>query len=717
MEGTSQAQGSPPSEQLVAFNPMGLEAVVHRGNGDSFSGLGTVRSAGDPFAGWLDGVGSVPNVSASQVAVSTSTSGYATQSYIPNQLFRTWADPAQIATSGSHTSLGCSSASAQLSSTSAVPGGMRYSPSHVQTSGTQEQWQYSPYSPSHDRTHLRASQYSISPIQTTISNARYSPSHEELSYEYSPTPVFGSRLLATTDDAPQTDAYPATSNGYARAIAQVPIDALSITKEAASDSGHNSELPSISHRAIDHNGKCRSFIVHGVPHDTPHCSISLMLPIHEYPSLANAYLKHIEHRGMFSVTFADIREAIEAMNKIRQSRPGWQVTPATAHEISTFTGATKHFSIPRDDEFVVTAYADPVEWTNIVEHLSVVVESVITSFGSTRSLEAIEEGMCWRKYHVEYYNIHHATYAFSCLDGYKVESLQFKVNDDRQEDIYLYPRLHIPNYGSPQSPVTPHRLSSVSKKNCSGEYDNERKVEISPTSEGSQTSPEHAISLERIRQGLDVRSTVMIRNIPNKITSDQLKDILDESSYGKYDFLYLRMDFTHGCNVGYAFMNFGDAIDIVNLVHARQGKTWPDCISEKKAEISYATLQGKEALVNKFRNSNVMTRPAEERPRLFYISGPRAGTEAIFPGPNDASKLRRSVASTTQQGLFAPRNRTATTPRTNRTRAQSQSFSQTPRSRAPGRTPRHSGGRSLQHAPGELSLMRADDHRVFQNRN
>jgi hypothetical protein len=37
--------------------------------------------------------------------------------------------------------------------------------------------------------------------------------------------------------------------------------------------------------------------------------------------------------------------------------------------------------------------------------------------------------------------------------------------------------------------------------------------------------------------------------------------------------------------------------------------------------------------------------------QLFYIDGPRAGTEAPFPGPNDASKLRRSVASTHQQGM------------------------------------------------------------------
>lgn len=66
-----------------------------------------------------------------------------------------------------------------------------------------------------------------------------------------------------------------------------------------------------------------------------------------------------------------------------------------------------------------------------------------------------------------------------------------------------------------------------------------------------------------------------------------------------------------------------------------------------------------------------MTRPHDERPRvsfdpflfslllsvddvnwkqLFHTNGPYIGSEAPFPGPNDANKLRRSVASTHQQG-------------------------------------------------------------------
>lgn len=43
----------------------------------------------------------------------------------------------------------------------------------------------------------------------------------------------------------------------------------------------------------------------------------------------------------------------------------------------------------------------------------------------------------------------------------------------------------------------------------------------------------------------------MLRNIPNKVDQAMLKRIIDESSWGKYDFMYLRIDFANDCKWGF----------------------------------------------------------------------------------------------------------------------------------------------------------------------
>lgn len=129
-------------------------------------------------------------------------------------------------------------------------------------------------------------------------------------------------------------------------------------------------------------------------------------------------------------------------------------------------------------------------------------------------------------------------------------------------------------------------------------------------------SSHNQVNLERIRAGLDVRTTIMLRNIPNKVTHAMLKAIIDRTSLGDYDFMYLRIDFANNCNVGYAFINFSDPIHIVAFAAARAGKRWNTFNSDKVAEISYATIQGKDCLVSKFRNSSVMLEQPDYRPKV-----------------------------------------------------------------------------------------------------
>ena len=62
-----------------------------------------------------------------------------------------------------------------------------------------------------------------------------------------------------------------------------------------------------------------------------------------------------------------------------------------------------------------------------------------------------------------------------------------------------------------------------------------------------------------------------------------------------------------------------------------------------------ATRRGKEALVEKFKNSCVMDEREAWRPKIFYSSGPRVGLPEPFPAP---THLRRKERSSQNRGAL-----------------------------------------------------------------
>ena len=65
-------------------------------------------------------------------------------------------------------------------------------------------------------------------------------------------------------------------------------------------------------------------------------------------------------------------------------------------------------------------------------------------------------------------------------------------------------------------------------------------------------SKDYEIDLKNINPH---KTTLMIRNIPNKYTQDLMLERVDRHFVKQYDFFYLPIDFKNKCNVGYAFIN------------------------------------------------------------------------------------------------------------------------------------------------------------------
>ena len=101
------------------------------------------------------------------------------------------------------------------------------------------------------------------------------------------------------------------------------------------------------------------------------------------------------------------------------------------------------------------------------------------------------------------------------------------------------------------------------------------------------------IDIIEIISGKDKRTTLMLRNIPNKYKLDDLVKEIDKSFWGKYDYINLPIDYERKLNLGYAFINFVDPLHIILFYETYHNKRWMRYKSDKKMDMAYADKQGK----------------------------------------------------------------------------------------------------------------------------
>ncbi|KAJ0989222.1 hypothetical protein J5N97_007578 [Dioscorea zingiberensis] len=128
---------------------------------------------------------------------------------------------------------------------------------------------------------------------------------------------------------------------------------------------------------------------------------------------------------------------------------------------------------------------------------------------------------------------------------------------------------------------------------------------------------QYQLDLEKIKSGEDTRTTLMIKNIPNKYTAKMLLSAINENHKGTYDFLYLPIDFKNKCNMGYAFVNMLSPLHVISFYQTFNGKKWEKFNSEKVASLAYARIQGTPALIAHFQHSSLMNEDKKCRPILL----------------------------------------------------------------------------------------------------
>ncbi|KAJ1386160.1 Terminal EAR1-like, RNA recognition motif 3 [Sesbania bispinosa] len=161
---------------------------------------------------------------------------------------------------------------------------------------------------------------------------------------------------------------------------------------------------------------------------------------------------------------------------------------------------------------------------------------------------------------------------------------------------------------------------------------------------------------------IDSRTTVMIKNIPNKYSQKLLLNMLDnhcihcneqigngdDKILSSYDFVYLPIDFNNKCNVGYGFVNMTSPEATLRLYKAFHLQPWEVFNSRKICEVTYARVQGLEALKEHFKNSKFPYEMEQYLPVVF--SPPRDGKQLTEPLPIGNNK---SIYMTIPIGLGA----------------------------------------------------------------
>lgn len=135
-----------------------------------------------------------------------------------------------------------------------------------------------------------------------------------------------------------------------------------------------------------------------------------------------------------------------------------------------------------------------------------------------------------------------------------------------------------------------------------------------------------------------LRTTLKLANLPQNYSRDMFLRLFDNLGFGgKYDFMFLPIDFNTRSNQGYAFVNLVDSAVAAEFWDSMHGfsKFWY-AWGKATCTVSWSDLQGLDAHIELYRNSSLMHEliPDEFKP-VFFCQGIRC----VFPAPTMPIKL------------------------------------------------------------------------------
>lgn len=182
--------------------------------------------------------------------------------------------------------------------------------------------------------------------------------------------------------------------------------------------------------------------------------------------------------------------------------------------------------------------------------------------------------------------------------------------ENLQEFQKAYNNFSNSNSNNTTAPSSMDRANSISSflLNASGNYNKNEYFYFPNKNSSNEQSPRSEkkfdinIDIKRIIYLEDRRTTLMIKNIPNKFNRELLLKMINENFEGAYNLFILPTDANGIKNFGYSFINFTNCYYIPYFYYLFNNKTWPKTNSKKVCVITYSKIQGKNGLLAHYAN-------------------------------------------------------------------------------------------------------------------
>ncbi|XP_010511735.1 PREDICTED: LOW QUALITY PROTEIN: protein terminal ear1 homolog [Camelina sativa] len=370
--------------------------------------------------------------------------------------------------------------------------------------------------------------------------------------------------------------------------------------------------------------------------------------------------------GIVTVHFYNLRTSQIAFNEIRYRHMQHQLHFTAARGLVFNQPVWAHFVFPQ-----LNAVPDGNnQGTLVVMNLEPTVSSttlrhIFQAYGEVKQVR--ETPYKREQRFVEFFDVRDAARALREMDGKHISGkpmfIQFSRPGGLTKKLFLASRFH-KNFtfdNNHYHPAPPPPMVKSNNQMCEQKQrnnNNKKKKKQKKHMKKSFCDPRFVIMENTIAAGevRDRRTTVMIKNIPNKYTQKLFLKMLDthcnecnqkvikegnKTPMSSYDFVYLPIDFSNKCNVGYGFVNMTSPEAVLRLYKTFHNQHWGVFNTRKICEVTYARIQGLESLKEHFKNARL---PGVEMEHNKYMP-------VLFSPPRDGGLLTEPMVIVDETGV------------------------------------------------------------------